>query len=39
VDLITDQELRSLGVAAVEHGVEMAGVRMWVEEGGVNVRR
>jgi hypothetical protein len=39
VDDITKHELGDLGVAAVEQGVVMAGVRAWVEEGGVNVRR
>jgi pyruvate/2-oxoglutarate dehydrogenase complex dihydrolipoamide acyltransferase (E2) component len=37
---ITEHELKDLGVAAVEAGgVNMPGVRAWVEEGGVNVRR
>jgi hypothetical protein len=36
---ITKHELRDLGVAAVERGIEMPGVRAWVEDGGVNVRR
>jgi hypothetical protein len=36
---ITEHELRDLGVAAVEAGVSMPGVRAWVEEGGVSVRR
>jgi hypothetical protein len=39
VNDITEHELRDLGVAAVEKGVEMPGVRAWVEEGEVNVRR
>ncbi len=39
VDAITEHELRDLGVAAVERGVDMPGVRVWVEEGGVSVRR
>jgi pyruvate/2-oxoglutarate dehydrogenase complex dihydrolipoamide acyltransferase (E2) component len=39
VDDITEHELRDLGVAAVEKGVVMDGVRAWVEEGRVNVRR
>jgi hypothetical protein len=39
VNDITEHELRDLGVAAVEQGVVMDGVRAWVEEGGVSVRR
>jgi len=39
VDKLTEHELRDLGVAAVESGVQMVGVRAWVEEGGVSVRR
>jgi hypothetical protein len=39
VDKITEHELRDLGVAAIESGVQMIGVRAWVEEGGVSVRR
>ena len=39
VDKLTEHELRDLGVAAVEGGVQMVGVRAWVEEGGVSVRR
>lgn len=39
VDKLTEHELRDLGVAAVESGVQMIGVRAWVEEGGVSVRR
>lgn len=39
VDKLTEHELRDLGVAAVESGVQMIGVRTWVEEGGVSVRR
>jgi hypothetical protein len=39
VNDITEHELRDLGVAAVENGVVMDGVRAWVEEGGVSVRR
>jgi hypothetical protein len=39
VDAITKHELGDLGVAAVEQGVDMPGVRAWVEEGGVSVRR
>jgi hypothetical protein len=39
VNDITEHELRDLGVAAVEMGVTMDGVRAWVEEGGVSVRR
>jgi uncharacterized membrane protein YqiK len=39
VNDITEHELRDLGVAAVEKGIQMEGVRAWVEEGGVNVRR
>lgn len=39
VDKITKHELLDLGVAAVADGVQMVGVRAWVEEGGVSVRR
>jgi hypothetical protein len=39
VDKLTEHELRDLGVAAVESGVQMVGVRAWIEEGGVSVRR
>ena len=39
VDKLTEHELRDLGVAAIESGVQMIGVRAWVEEGGVSVRR
>jgi hypothetical protein len=39
VDKLTEHELRDLGVAAVESGVQIVGVRAWVEEGGVSVRR
>jgi hypothetical protein len=39
VNDITAHELRDLGVAAVEKGVTMPGVRAWVEDGGVSVRR
>jgi len=39
VDAITEHELRDLGVAAVEKGIQMEGVRSWVEESGVTVRR
>ena len=39
VHKLTEHELRDLGVAAVEGGVQMIGVRAWVEEGGVSVRR
>lgn len=39
VNDITRHELGDLGVAAVERGVDMPGVRAWVEDGGVNVRR
>jgi hypothetical protein len=39
VDKMTEHELRDLGVAAVESGVQMAGVRAWIEDGGVSVRR
>src|SRR6185369_2595798 len=39
VDKLTDQELRGLGVEAVEDGVQIVGVRAWVEDGGVSVRR
>ena len=35
----TEHELRDLGVAAVESGVQIVGVRAWVEDGGVSVRR
>jgi hypothetical protein len=38
VNDITEHELRDLGVAAVEKGVVMDGVRTWVEDGAVNVR-
>jgi hypothetical protein len=36
---ITKHELDDLHVAAVENGVDMPGVRAWVEEGEVSVRR
>ena len=39
VNDITKHELGDLGVAAVESGVQMVGVRAWVEDGGVSVRR
>lgn len=39
VHKLTEHELRDLGVAAVESGVQIVGVRAWVEEGGVSVRR
>jgi hypothetical protein len=39
VHKLTEHELRDLGVAAIESGVQMVGVRAWVEEGGVSVRR
>ncbi len=39
VDDITRHELRDLGVAAVEQGVTMPGVRVWTQETGVTVRR
>jgi len=39
VDKITKHELDDLGVAAIESGVQMIGVRAWVEDGGVSVRR
>lgn len=39
VNKITEHELRDLGVAAIESGVQIIGVRAWVEEGGVSVRR
>jgi hypothetical protein len=39
VDKLTEHELRDLGVPAVESGVQIVGVRAWVEEGGVSVRR
>jgi len=39
VDKITEHELRDLGVAAIESGVQMIGVRAWVEDGDVSVRR
>jgi hypothetical protein len=39
IDQMTEQDLRALGVAAIEQGVVMPGVRAWVEEGGVSVRR
>jgi hypothetical protein len=39
IDQMTEQDLRALGVAAIEQGVFIPGVRAWVEEGGVSVRR
>jgi hypothetical protein len=39
IDKLTEHELRDLGVAAVESGVQIIGVRAWVEDGGVSVRR
>jgi len=39
VHKLTEHELRDLGVAAVEDGVQIVGVRAWVEDGGVSVRR
>jgi len=39
VHKLTEHELCDLGVAAIESGVQMVGVRAWVEEGGVSVRR
>lgn len=39
VHKLTEHELRDLGVAAVESGVQIVGVRAWVEDGGVSVRR
>jgi hypothetical protein len=39
VHKLTEHELRDLGVAAIENGVQMIGVRAWVEDGGVSVRR
>jgi len=39
VHKLTEHELRDLGVAAVESGVQIIGVRAWVEDGGVSVRR
>lgn len=39
VNTMLGTHLRSIGIAAVEAGVSIPGVRAWVDKGAVNVRR